>query len=150
MIQTFATRIAELVYNAARRRFEAVVEFFAPELSAIKPVQPIGGRLGLFLWQAGRHRLDLSPIVLAASRRFDPACRHRRAAGDKRNDAERSGIRRIGIPSCLRARDTPGTSRMTRHHALAPQAKIPGEFSPGTAFRRRIVACDQRAAVQPL
>ena len=34
MIQTFATRIAELVYNAARRRFEAVVEFFAPVMPA--------------------------------------------------------------------------------------------------------------------
>jgi len=27
-----ATRIADLIYNAARRQFEAVVEFFAPGL----------------------------------------------------------------------------------------------------------------------
>lgn len=33
MTQATATRIAHLFYNAARRQFEAVVEFFAPGLS---------------------------------------------------------------------------------------------------------------------
>ncbi|MDF1620300.1 hypothetical protein [Pseudothioclava nitratireducens] len=32
MHQAFAQRIARLFYNAARRRFEGVVEFFAPGL----------------------------------------------------------------------------------------------------------------------
>lgn len=32
MISATAIRIVHLIYNAARRRFEAVVEFFAPGL----------------------------------------------------------------------------------------------------------------------
>ena len=59
-----ATRIADLIYNAARRRFEAVVEFFAPGLPAPLRVQVI-----LALPQGTPHPTLARALAAEAARR---------------------------------------------------------------------------------
>ncbi|MBW6507271.1 MAG: hypothetical protein K0B00_11040 [Rhodobacteraceae bacterium] len=59
-----AIRIAEVFYNAARRRFEAVVEFFAPGLPA-----PLRVPVMLAIPQATPHATLARALAAEAARR---------------------------------------------------------------------------------
>ena len=64
-----ATRIARVIYDAAQRRFEAVVEFFAPGLP--------------------------EPLRVPVRVQADPGMDHRRLAGLLAREAQRRGIGRL-------------------------------------------------------
>lgn len=67
MAQATATRIAQLFYNAARRQFEAVVEFFAPGLP--QPLRvPVALRIPV---DTPHHKLARALAVEAQRRGID-------------------------------------------------------------------------------